>query len=191
MSKVLVAIPSKTAQIHANLVQNLIPQLKDHPFLIVKGVSPIAHARNIIVEQFLKTDATHLWMIDDDTVPPTDALEKMLALDLPIVTGVTPMLQGTRVSSNIYRDTSGTPMGMEDIAKEKKPFSIQGSGASCILIKREMFEKLTVPYYTERWASDGQFITEDIAFGNDALEAGYQITCIPTVVCKHARTILI
>jgi len=191
MSKVFIAIPAGDAYVHARLVQSLVPQLKEYPFLIVAGVSPVALARNVIVENFLKTDATHLWMIDADTIPPPDALEILLAVDVDIATGITPILrQGSR-TSNIYEDTSGVPMELKDTEHKKKPFPIAGCGAACLLIRREVLEKVGKPWFAEVWGDDGTHMSEDVFFGNRATEEGFTLTCVPTVVCGHARSVII
>jgi GT2 family glycosyltransferase len=194
MSKVFIGIPSKDSKIHARLVETLLPQMRDHLFAIVAGISPVAHARNMLVDGFLKTDATHLWMVDDDTIPPKDALEKMLAVDADIVTAVTPIIRENKIVSNIYPDVGGKPLAMDTIharAAKGERFTVAGAGASCILIKRAVIEKLAHPYFAEVWSEDGNFMTEDIFFGNVAQEEGFAITCIPSVVCGHARTVVI
>lgn len=191
MNKVCIAIPAGDAYLHARLVQNIFPQIKANDFMIVSGVSPVAYARNLIVEGFLKTDAEYLWQVDADTIPPKDALEKMLALDKDIVAAVTPIVRKGQVTSNIYLDTSGTPLLMEEIRERTEPFSVEGSGASCILIKRSVFEKMTVPYYAEVWGNNGDFVSEDIFWGNVAKEEDFEITCIPSVICGHARSVVL
>lgn len=190
---VLIAIPSKTAQIHAQLVQNLVPQIQDNPFLILAGVSPVAKARNTIVEQFLKTDATHLWMIDDDTIPPKDALEKLLALEKPIASGVTPILRHEGLTSNVYMESQ--PLSMDDATKDKKPFPAIAVGASCLMIERETLRKMHSKYrgriFEDQWTPSNELISEDIVFCNRARESYLQINIHPEVVCRHARNVII
>lgn len=190
-NKVFIGIPSKNAHLHARLVQAIVPQLKELPFVILSGVSPVARARNLITKEFLASDATHLFMVDDDTIPPVDAIEKLLAVDADVVTGVTPILrQGSR-TTNIYFDVSGVPMSFKDIEHKKKPFEVRGCGASCILIRRDVLEKIGIPYFAELWGTDGEHVSEDIYFCNRAEEEKFKILCEPTVICKHARTVVI
>lgn len=189
-SKVFVAIPAGDAYVHARLVQSLIPQLGDNPFLIVAGVSPVAHARNEIVRQFLTTDAEYLFMMDADTIPPGDALEKLLSVDADIATGITPILRQGSVTSNIYMDESGMPIPLEE-AKKEAPYEVRAVGASCILIKRAVIEKIGDPWFAEIWGDDGRFCSEDITFCNFAKDNDFTVTCVPEVVCKHSRTIVI
>ncbi len=191
MTNVCIAIPAGDAYVHARLVKNLLPQIKDNTFLIVSGVSPLAHARNIIVEQFLNTGCEYLWQIDADTIPPIDTLERMLAVDKDIVTAVTPIIRENSRTSNIYLDLSGKPLSMEAVKKRKEPFKIQGVGGACILVKRHVFEKMTIPYYAEVWGNDGRHIDPDIFWGNVAQDEGFEITCIPSIVCGHDRSVIL
>lgn len=198
-TKVVIAIPSGDSYVHSRLIKNVLPQLQDRDadnlLLIVAGVSPVAYARNKIVEGFLSTDATHLWMIDADTIPPVDALERMLKADKPVVTGVTPVLHNNETISNIFSDTSGNPLSMDQIKKHAEKgenLIIQGCGASCILIERSVLEKtLSKPWFAELWAEDGQHVTEDIYFSNTLTEAGIEITCIPSIRCGHAKLVIL
>lgn len=192
-SKVFIAVPAGDAYLHARLVTNLLPQIKDNTFIIMSGVSPLAHARNLIVEEFLKSDCQYLWQIDADTIPPKDALEKMFAVNKDIVTGVTPIIRRNSRTSNIYLDLSGNPLSMEAVAAKVKqgPFRIQGVGGACILVKRHVFEKMTIPYYAEVWGKDGRHVDPDIFWGNVAQDEGFEITCIPSIVCGHERSMIL
>lgn len=196
--KVMIAIPARDSYVHARLIKNVLPQLQDkeheHLFAIVAGVSPVAHARNMMVEGFLKSDATHLWMIDADTIPPPDALEKMLKAGKPVVTGITPILKNNRTTSNVYLDISGESASLEEMEKHAEKgewVDVLGCGASCLLIERRVIEKLSKPYFAELWAEDGQHVTEDIFFGNTVIDAGFKITCIPSVRCGHVKQVVL
>jgi hypothetical protein len=198
MAKTVIAIPTRDAYVHSRLIKNILPQLQnkegDNLLLIVAGVSPIAHARNKIVEGFLSTDATHLWMVDADTIPPPDALEKLLKVGKPVVTGITPILKDNHTVSNIFSDLSGNPLSMDEIgihAKKGENLIVKGCGASCLLIERSVIEKLSVPYFAELWDEDGRYLTEDIYFSNTLGEAKIDITCIPTIRCGHAKQVIL
>jgi len=193
--KVLIMIPSLDGRIHAKLVQNIFPQITNqNDFAILVGVRPIAKARNHMVEEFLKTDATHLWMIDDDTVPPKDALAKLLALDVPIATGITPTIQGKSRIYNIFKETKD---GLEAYRydhplPDNDRMIVAAVGASCILIKREVFEKIgDSPWFADVWDQQGQYCSEDIMFCNFAKAEGYTIFAHPKVICEHARYVLL
>lgn len=189
-NQVLIAVPSKEAKLHAALVQNLFPQVGENPFLIVAGVSPVAWARNQIVDALLASKATHVWMIDDDTIPPKDALSRMLGADKDIISGVTPILRQNSLHSNVWEND--TPLSMEEIEKKEGLFTARGVGASCILIKREVFEKMDKPYFAEMWEKGtGRFMTEDTFFCAEATELGFDVSIDPTIICNHGRSVVI
>ena len=57
------------------------------------NVQPVDNARNEIVKAFLESDCTHLLFIDSDTIPPLDALKRLLAHDKPIISAITPIVE--------------------------------------------------------------------------------------------------
>jgi GT2 family glycosyltransferase len=192
MSKTFITIPAGDGWVHARLVQSLNQmQDKDTILGIFAGISPVARARNTIVEQFLQTDCSHLLMIDADTVPEPTALKKLLTTERDVVSGVTPIIRQGAISSNIYLDTSGVPLSMEEVAAKNGPFTVEGVGAACLLIKREVLEKVGRPWFAEVWGEGGECLSEDLFFCNRAKEEGYKISIAPEVVCKHVRDVVI
>lgn len=156
------------------------------------SVSPVDEARNEIVKQFLDSDCTHLLFVDADTIPPTDALEKLLAHDKDIVSAITPIIDINPTTQEFYRVWNC--WGMDD--KRVKPKSgmqpIKGAGSSCILIKREVFEKMEKPYYRFVYQDDtgkdvGQ-IGEDVRFIAKAVGLGYEVWADTDIICKHYKS---
>ena len=193
--KVFIAIPSKNALVHAKLAQWLLtlPKEPDHMTMFTIGMSPIAAARNETVKKFLETDCTHLLFLDDDTIPPTGALEKLLKMDTPIATGITHIVEENKLSLNIYLEKKNELQRVptdSPLLKETR-VHIAAVGSSCIMIAREVFEKMEMPYYADIWFNEGQYCSEDIMFCNTARELGYTILCDPSIMCQHARYVLI
>lgn len=191
---VMIAIPSGDGYVHGRLIQNLLPQLGDYPFCIVSGVSPVAKARNGIVKEFLASKCTHLLMVDADTIIPKDAVEKLLALDSPIASGITPTIQGDEVVMNIYREKDGKLLAyaQDDALPDADRMTVAAVGASCLMVKREVFEKMEKPpYFFDLWTQANQYISEDIMFCNLAKDLGYSIIVHPKVICKHERSVVI
>lgn len=194
--KVYVAIPSVDGWIHSALVQSLMSQLKGRKFAIILGQKPVSKARNEIVKAFLESDCTHLFMADADTIIPQDAIDSLLAIDMPIASGVTPMMRGNNVYYNIFQvnDEKETldPMASSHQLPDSDRMTVQAVGSSCILIRRDVFEKMgESPWYFDTWTQADQYISEDIMFCNIAREAGFSITVNPKVLCKHAVGIVI
>lgn len=191
MTKVLIAIPTADGWIHSNLIRSIIPQMQGRPLAISAGMVPCEKARNHIVETFLSSDCTHVFMVDADTIPPDDAIDRLLKLDTDIATGITPIVNNDGVTSNIFVTTEeeGKPLSMLEATKKKDLFEITGVGMACVLIKREVFEKLKKPVYAGVWFQNSKFVEGDIHFCGNAKEAGFKIMCDPTIVCHHVKQI--
>lgn len=160
-------------------------------------VSPVDRAREEIVEEFLKTDCTHIFWIDSDTVPKKDALRKLLERDEPIVSGITPIIvydENRRDSDSNGFYKRWNCVGMDDV--HVKPNTgvryIRGAGGSCILVKREVYEKLEKPYYKFVYEDDNgkpTTISEDIYFIMKAITSGFKPLCDTSVIAGHYKSI--
>ena len=194
MNKIYLAVPSRDGKIYFELSlrltqwsnQNTIPvMVVYHPFL-----SPIDHARNVIVNDFLHTNCTHLMMVDDDIVPPVDALERLLFHDKDIVAAACPLIspdkKGELVTTmNAYNlDDNDKYATVDSTGLEK----VDAVGTGCIMIKRNVFQNLKVaPFVTEYNADGIKYRGEDINFCYQA-----KLNSIDTYVdfklkCKHIK----
>lgn len=196
MDRVFIAIPAGGASIHSKLVENLLPQLNGNSVCILTGEKPIARARNTLVKKFLETDATHIWFIDDHTIPPKNALKEMLAFNRPIVTGITPMVvEDQALHYNVFLESKNEllPIPYNDPRVKPKALSFKADacGFSCILIKREVFEKMEYPYFCDVWFQTGEYCSEDVFWCNCAKSIGYEIRVAPNIRCLAARYVVI
>lgn len=207
ISEVLIAIPT-LGDINATTVSRLIRWGKNFPyakvhFYFTHRVSPVDRARNQLVDFFMKNEKlTHIFFVDADTVPPYDALEKLLAWDKEIVTGMTPMLMLDKETN-----TWGTFFNCFSSIKDKKgkflrtecPHPNTGlrevdrCGGSCLLIKKEVFKNMDTPYFQFIINPNGihHIKSEDIYFCDTAREKGYTVWCDTSVVCKHYKSVML
>lgn len=168
------------------------------------GVSPVDEARNHIVEEFLKTDCSHLLFIDSDTIPPRNAISKLLAANKEVVSALTPIVEHDEFRKN---DSNGFYRKMNVVGVNDKHVNefiglvpCKGAGSSCILIKREVFEKLPPPWYRFKYEDDNGkkelggrpvIIGEDIYF---TARLQGELGIIPyvdtSVICQHFKAIL-
>lgn len=173
------------------LTENKIP-LRLYPTL---GLQPVDNARNDIVEEFLNgegKDCTHLFFIDSDTIPPQDALYKLLAVDKDIVSGLTPIIDHHDKDGKFYRKWNCADHD-EIIRPDTGIRPITGAGGSCLLIKRKVFEKLEKPYFRFLYEDDNGkpvIVSEDIYFLMKAIGAGFEAFCESSVICKHYKSTL-
>lgn len=118
----------------------------------------ISRARNNMVYQFLKTDATHLMFIDGDIRFNPEDVISMLEADKDVICGLYPLKEidwnrvhsaakegahpselvnySTNVVANLLDGASSVQV------QNDKPFEVLDAGTGFMMIKREVFEKL-------------------------------------------------
>lgn len=161
-------------------------------------VTPVDNARNEVVEEFLQSDCTHLFWIDADTVPPADALKKLLRVNQPVVSGLTAIIEHDpdhkNDSNGFYKKWNAVS---KDTGRHVEPntgvLPVIGAGGSCIMVKRSVYEKLKAPWYRTLWKDDNGKdcqVGEDIAFVAHANQAGFNCYVDTSIVCAHEKSIL-
>ena len=173
MNKVFIATPMYGGSCFGFYTQSLL-QLnnmmrdKNLPSMMsfIFNESLITRARNALVHQFLKTDCTHLFFIDADIrFNPADVFP-MLDADKDIICGIYPkkeinwntvqraMDAGVAYDQLKYH-TGSFVVNLVGYAGEvtvpiDQPVEIWNGGTGFMMIKREVFEKLSevVPSYT-------------------------------------------
>ncbi len=177
--------------------QAMQQQDKGIQFYPTMGVSPVDNARNEIVEEFLKSDCTHLMMIDADTIPPMDALDKLLAHDLDIVTALTPIIEhdAKRIndSNGFYKKYNAVGWDDQFLQANVGLQKIRGCGASCILIKRNVLEKMEDPWFRFTYKDDTgkkTFIGEDVYFIMMSIGKGFVPMADTSIICGHKKPII-
>ncbi|TFH72400.1 hypothetical protein E3V39_12530 [Gammaproteobacteria bacterium LSUCC0112] len=201
--------------IHPLLASRLIywaQKFKGHiHFYFSQRIAPVDRARNTIVEQFLQTKVgvdkqhfTHLFMIDSDTIPEEDALARLLSHDKEIVTGLTPILNYNRedgdyeVYDNCFESrevdpATGNVLGTNIVKRHTGLHTVFRCGASCILIAREVFDKVGTPAFNfiPNEANTQHVRSEDIDFCDKAREVGITIYADSDVVCRHQKEVML
>lgn len=88
---------------------------------------------------------SHVWIVEDDMIIPDETLSAMLIMDAPVVTMDYPV--GKNGQGAVFYDKSGR---------------VVFSGTGCLLVKREVFDKINSPYFTTdiKWnmANHGSFM---------------------------------
>lgn len=154
-------------------------------------VSPVAFARNKLVDVFLQNDFDYLLMVDCDTVPSRDTLKRLLDIStdkMTVATGVTAIKKGGQICPNVYIEAEHVE-GCHSVAHFTKPFEVVGCGASCLLMSRELLEKMEKPYFKTTEFDEGKICSEDLYFCDKVREVGGKIICDPQVVCTHFKEV--
>lgn len=93
---------------------------------------PLPDCFEVPTNEALKNkEITHLWLVEDDMILPPDTLKQMLERDVAVVTVNYPT----------------TKQGNNAVLKIKNQVVYGGTG--CTLVKREVFDELKKPYFTD------------------------------------------
>lgn len=142
---------------------------------------PIPDAQNYLTEEVLKNpDIDYLFFIEEDTVPPEGALEKLLTLN-------------TDIACIDYGVN-----GYSCVAKDKKTEEIYWCGLGCTLIKRKVFDKIEKPWFRTdktlrlndwKWIDNpAKYGGHDIWFCMKAREKGFTIQQVEGE-CRHLKLV--
>ena len=159
----------------------------------------IANARNRAVEEAKKIEfAKYLWFVDDDTVPPRDAANRLMYL----LDNYGPSLgEKVMVAGGIYCMKSTPPTPHVFMASNDGPyynwkvgeaFKCWGLGTGCMMINMELFQYLEPPYFrtipencAEAMSAPDHIATDDLYFCQKVHDAGFDIMADGAVLCQH------
>ena len=162
--KLAVMIPTR-GTIFTKAIRALLDCLKgfDYALFTTTHLST-DKARNTMLCKALQGDYSHFFFTDDDVVLPKGIIAELVKFsvaccDVPLKEG------GGSVRYN--------PDG-----------SVAWAGTGCLMVAREVIEKLTEPYFWLESTEGG----EDINFCYKIIGAGYEIKVIPAK-CRHLEII--
>lgn len=103
--------------------------------------SLVQWSRNELAKTALQASCDHTLWIDSDMTFPEDTAEHLLASDLPFVGANCIFRDGTRFTAEKY----GKPVAT--MPESKGRVSVDLNGMAVALVKTELFEKLTPPWF--------------------------------------------
>jgi len=175
--KIIAALPTR-GLIFARTISSLIENKVDD-IVIVEGM-PIPDAHNKAVSGALEKGATHIWMVEEDHYFQPGTLQKLLDLKAEVACANYPMRDGGKI-------------GVVRIVDDK----VFNCGTGCMLVKREVFEKIGEPYFDSSktfnphtWkVSDipAEYGGQDIYFGWKLKQLGIEIRQVPDYQVGHLR----
>lgn len=150
-----------------------------------KGVS-IAQAYNLIRDRFLDTGGDYLWIVEDDVIPPPDALPKLLSCfkeeDVGAAAGVV-RVNYPEEGVVMAWDLTSVSGGFQTVPKTEvggeKPVEVGGASFGCIMIPARVVSAVrfrTGLGYTHH---------QDITFSADLRRLGGRMLLDPRVECEH------
>ena len=145
----------------------------------------IIAGREAIRKYFLKHDYDRLWFVDTDVRPPKNALSTLLSDKKDVVSGVClgkfkqenefrvlPCIYKFEKEPGVCRQLNITQVLDNDVDE------IAVAGFGCVLIKKEVLEKVKIRQFQEGGG-------EDAAFFIDSLKAGFKNFVDKRVKCAH------
>ena len=197
MSKILIATPTadtlepKTSAWRESIAHRYRDRIKfaDLTDLGVIAVGrPVDFVRNNFVRITKAGDFSHLFLLDSDCEPPLDAIDRLLALNVPLATGCYPvwMQQGLRWALANF-DSDRRSRLFEWLPSLTEPFEVDAGGAGCLLIRRDVFNKVKWPWFKWVEKEDGTQESEDIFFFRKCNEAGMRVMADPQVIVNHFK----
>ncbi len=143
------------------------------------SLSHLATLRNILLAEFLKSDASYLFSVDSDIILPPHALKSLQRADCDIISAL--VCNGHEIGDpDIYNILNRRLNGRYEYIRnfpQEEVFAVDCTGAA-YLIKRDVIAKHQVRYS----ATCG---SEDIGFCEDARAKGIGIYCHPAVKARH------
>ncbi len=147
----------------------------------------IAHSRNIIRDKVLSEGYDYFLSLESDVIPPPDLIERMLAANVPAITGVYFTIYTVNGEPKMrplvwkaHDDKQMTFMNEEVKAargKKREVVPVKASGLGCMLIHRSVLEKIKFRATTESF--------DDMPFCQDLEKNGFTLYADLTLICKH------
>lgn len=148
---------------------------------------PFDHARNTGCLKTLELDFEWIFFLDDDVVPPWNAIHTLMSHKQPIMSGVY-YRRNPPIYPVMLRDVPG---GREWVTQFYAPSVIEVDyvGAGCLLIHRDVLMSMPQPWF--EWRCDREDLppvermSEDFSFCKKARDMGYKIMVDTSVQCRH------
>jgi GT2 family glycosyltransferase len=134
-------------------------------------------SRQRIRDRFISSNCDYLLFCDVDTIPPLDAIPRLLKANKDIITGLTVSRLDPTVIA-FWKEGYPEQQQKKELIKTRRLIEIDGAGLYLTLVKRPVLEQIKF---------DWNDIVDDIEFFNRAKALGYKIYLDPTVQCKHYR----
>ena len=123
-----------------------------------------------------------VWMVESDTIPPLDALEKLLAVDAPVVSGLYALRHGSNVP-NVWRwgetlNALGGVMSWKDVERDwGKVVRTTGGCQGCVVADRSAIEGFSFILGKEQ--------SPDVPWMEYCFHSGIKMMADLSVICGH------
>jgi hypothetical protein len=150
-----------------------------------KARDRIIASRNVLRDKVLKEGYDYLFSLEQDVIPAPDTLQKMVAHNKKIVTGVVynhmPYGEEVRLLPMLFSQHPVDPTGLwyVDEAELKVPGlkGVLATHLGCTLIHRDILELFPFHYFGNTF--------DDMAFSKDVVQGGFPILVDTTIKPEH------
>lgn len=175
-------IKPKTVQCLLDLVAQSKHEL--HIVIAEEGYN-VAENRNYITVKALNNGSDYLFMVDDDMTFETDILDKMLAHQKEII-GVAYHPRCETPKNGSMDEVHIVTLKNSTEEKYKTIFPCKAVGTGIILIKTDVFNKISRPWFAYEHYDTGMVkVGEDWWFCLEAGKVGIDIWCDPNLEVGH------
>jgi hypothetical protein len=167
-------------------VLNYIQQNDSYEIMVsYPSAKPITNNRNMIVQKFLAIkDADYLMMIDADIIPTPDILN-LVDFEKDIITPLMFVQQkGTLIPLYLRRNKDGI-YDAGNYLEETGLQEVDATGTGCIVIKREVLEKVEHPFENVYDRDGIKKLGNDFNFCKKAKELGFKVWVHLDYVADH------
>lgn len=191
-NKVLIAVPTQEFARRADFYDyfNMLEKPEGTICTFAHGQSP-ARNRNIMIEQALQHECTHIFFIDDDVALRPDALVKLLKHDKDMVSGLYLMRNYPHFPIMFDESYDDGRCKFSFLEKGRKGLvEAVNAGLGAALIKIDVFKTMPKPWITlgelekDHWC-------DDISFFNRARKLGFKLFVDLDLPCGHMNTAVI
>lgn len=184
--KILIAVPTFET-ITPECFKAIYDLKSEHElrFDFVKGYD-CAEARNRIADKALDGGYDYVLMVDSDTIIPENTLDLLLEKPVDICLGVCPRKNTKEGKSALIKKEC---RGFEESWLYKNlpegRFEVKAGGFACALIRTEVFRIVQKPWFRYAIWDDGNVLSEDFYFCNNAGFEHLTIEADARVRCGH------
>ncbi len=164
--------------------------LRNGPWL-PKARDRIVRGRNALREYAIEKGYDYFFSLEQDVIPPAHAIERLLENNKPIVSGVYftgfPGFPSVRAVAFEHVPPAnpaeplwdiGKPLGLMQLLPSRL-IDCAAVGLGCILLRREVVEKVSFRYDPSTEATDDMF------FSYDARKNGHTLYLDSSILCQH------
>lgn len=156
----------------------------DFHFAFIDTGYTIAENRNYLAVQAIKNNCDYLFMTDDDQIFPPETLKTLISRDKDII-GVpfnVKVIPKAGEPLEKYKNITYLPEDELKVINKDEPFEVLAVGCGVMLIKTDVFKKLTQPFFGFDTYENGMTkVGEDSWFCYKASANGYKIWVEPTL----------